>query len=115
MAEQLFLIPNYSARSGISSFSFTQLHSTSPTTGYRHRKMSVVNPRTIAKIYGDPTVIFNNTNPLLSPQALVSHGFKLYGIAHYPIQLKALVLQGLQASEQASLTQKLQQHFRAFY
>ena len=33
----------------------------------------------------------------------------------HPTQLKALVLQGLQASAQASLTQKLQQHFRAFY
>ena len=84
MTEQLFLISNYSARSGIPPFSFTQLRSNSPTTGFRHRKITVVNPRTIAKIYGDPTVIFNNTNPLLSPQALVSQGLELYGIAPHP-------------------------------
>ena len=97
MTEQLFLISNYSARSGIPPFSFTQLRSNSPTTGFRHRKITVVNPRTIAKIYGDPTVIFNNTNPLLSPQALVSQGLELYGIAPHPTQLKALALPGLQA------------------
>ena len=32
-------------------------------------------------------------------QALVSQGFKLYGIAPHPTQLKVLVLQGLQASD----------------